>query len=222
MAEAKVSDSQHAVVMQFDNDLMESFKLRPEKLLVHGMCGPIYRACSTLGSGRRVAVKTFDLTGDKASKNQHYFDNECFMMKAMSHPNIMSMVGAGVCPTYAAIVMPYMNRSLLDVSSPLPASLARRYMLHVSRGLEHLHRNYIAHNDVKLDNILLGPNQRAYLTDFGLCVEVPKEPFKIKTRTVGGTREYLAPELVDVDRDSLVDPFKVITPFCLIYICLPE
>jgi len=40
-------------------------------------------------------------------------------------------------------------------------------------GVEHLHSQYIAHNDIKLENILVMPRGIAKLADFGFAYNPP-------------------------------------------------
>ena len=59
--------------------------------------------------------------------------------------------------------------------------------------LEHLHKNDILYRDLKPENILLCGDGYAKLTDFGLSLNKFKEN---TAKTICGTPEYLAPELL--------------------------
>ncbi|GFO42959.1 serine/threonine-protein kinase [Plakobranchus ocellatus] len=116
---------------------------------------------------------------------------------------------AARCPDYAALAMPYYSRgdlgSLPDTQSPRQVN---RYMSHVVRGLEHLHRQNIAHNDLKLENVFLDAQNRAHLGDLGLAVEVKDASRTALAGLVGGTREYWSPEKLGAGTRTRIDPFK--------------
>ncbi len=76
----------------------------------------------------------------------------------------------------------------------MPAPEVAFYMQQVLAGLQYLHDNQLLHRDIKLGNILLTRAGEAKIADFGLCTrkEFPQE----KKRTMCGTPNYLAPEII--------------------------
>jgi len=58
-----------------------------------------------------------------------------------------------------------------------------------------LHNNRIIHRDLKLGNIFLGKDLQVKLGDFGLAAKLEFEGEK--KRTICGTPNYIAPEVID-------------------------
>jgi serine/threonine protein kinase len=87
-------------------------------------------------------------------------------------------------------------------------NIARFYISEVIIGLEYLHSQGIIYRDLKPENILLGLDGHIKLTDFGLSKIVSETNFK--TRTLCGTPEYQAPEiLMDYEYDKSVDFWSI-------------
>jgi hypothetical protein len=82
---------------------------------------------------------------------------------------------------------------LIRGSGPLSPSVVARTGLQVLAALEAAHAAGIVHRDVKPSNIMMPPNGRAKLTDFGIA-QAADDPTLTKTGMVVGSPAYLAPE----------------------------
>lgn len=68
-----------------------------------------------------------------------------------------------------------------------------RLVAGVADGLAHAHENGVIHRDIKPHNLMLGPDRKLHITDFGLA-HLTSEPHITITGEVMGTPLYLAPE----------------------------
>lgn len=59
--------------------------------------------------------------------------------------------------------------------------------------IEHLHKHNVIYRDLKPENVLIGTDGYIKITDFGLSKINPEDDL---IKTVCGTPEYLAPEIV--------------------------
>ncbi|KAL7418214.1 kinase-like domain-containing protein [Mrakia frigida] len=107
-----------------------------------------------------------------------------------SHPSIITFESFIISPSYALVVMPYLER-LMPVN--ITEEEARPYFRGLISAVSFLHENMITHNDIKPANVLLRDDNTPVLVDFGFATkwdEKSNEPF---FSTISwGTPEYLS------------------------------
>ena len=92
---------------------------------------------------------------------------------SFTHNNLVKIHQADVATDGKVVIAMdyYPNGSITTLANPrnfLPLPEAVKATIEVLQGLEHLHLNNFFHNDVKPQNILRGPNDRAMLGDYGI------------------------------------------------------
>ncbi|CAA2946973.1 mitogen-activated protein kinase kinase kinase 18-like [Olea europaea var. sylvestris] len=77
----------------------------------------------------------------------------------------------------------------------LPESEVRRYTKALLKGLNYIHKFGYVHCDIKLQNILLGPNGGVKIADFGLAKRAEREKVGDFGCELRGTPLYMSPEM---------------------------
>lgn len=132
---------------------------------------------------QNVAVKIMDTK--KETIDQRLF--EAKIGSRLKHDNVTPILYADVCNkngnTLVVIAMPYCGNgnilSKLNSLNFLDIPIAIKYLTDVLKGLEYLHENGFYHGDIKPKNILIGDNNQAALSDYGLTTYSPTHDYVI-------------------------------------------
>ncbi len=129
------------------------------------------------------------------------FQREAQAVARLSHPNIVNIYDVGQENDIHYLIMEYVNgedlKTILKREKTLPFSQIIQFSLQVCTALEHAHENNIVHQDVKPHNILITPNGKAKLTDFGIAHDITTTMVtQTGKETIMGTAHYLSPEQV--------------------------
>jgi serine/threonine-protein kinase len=167
------------------------------EVIARGGMGTVYRGLHT-PTGRRVAVKVLapELTASQVACKR--FEQEFRAACRLDHPNIVRGLDAGEAEAGRFFVMELVDGDslgdLLARQGPLPPAEAVRLIAQVAEALEYAHEEGLVHRDLKPDNILLGPEGKALLTDFGLVKHLAAD-YDLTVPGHGlGTPNYIAPE----------------------------
>jgi serine/threonine-protein kinase len=169
---------------------------RIDRIATGGM-GEVWRARDTV-LGREVAVKVL---------KQEYADDPTFRARfaaearhaaGLHHPGIAAVFDYGAVEGEA----PYLVMELVD-GRPLSELLAgdraidpeqaRLLALQVAEGLAVAHQAGVVHRDVKPANLLVTPDGRVKITDFGIARATDSVQYT-QTGQIVGTPHYLSPE----------------------------
>ena len=183
--------------------------------LERGAHARVYLA-EDLTTGSPVALKILSPETALSSEFRVRLLREGRAMKAISHPNVASVIEAGETeegiPFLAMEAL--LGESLGDYvrREPIPLDTALILLRQAAAGLGAAHRAGIIHRDVKPDNfLLLGPPGEPYglkVIDFGLA-KLPDED-ESASHNVLGTAEYMAPEQILVEHvDARSDVYSL-------------
>lgn len=165
--------------------------------------------------GVRYAMKVFAAEGKDAAFLRKRFFAEGKILARLDHPRIVRVYDMDVTDGFAWFTMDYIEgpsgkpQTLADLPTSGATSEAKvsGWYDDVREALDVVHAAGIVHRDVKLENILIGRDGRAVLSDFGVS-RIIDDDLRRKlevTRTmvakdadmklVVGTAAYLAPEI---------------------------
>jgi serine/threonine protein kinase len=173
-----------------------------------GGMGEVYRA-RDIRLGRTVALKVLRVGADP--ELLHRLDREARAASALNHPNIVQIydVGEAAGQTGAHyVVMEHVEGETLRrlvARGPLPISELLDLGAQLADGLAKAHRAGIVHRDVKPENLMVTPEGRLKILDFGLAKLVVAPLGNMEAREtlsrhgteagmLLGTLEYMSPE----------------------------
>ncbi|KAL0573288.1 hypothetical protein V5O48_008671 [Marasmius crinis-equi] len=133
---------------------------------------------------------------------------EAIVWQQLKHPNLLPFVGMyylDKAREQLCLVSPWMERGnlvhyLKSTSTELVDHESLAY--DIATGLSHLHGMKIVHGDLKGVNILMTPDGRATIADFGLSRVADTHTLRLDTSTstqAKGTTRWLSPELLRPD-----------------------
>jgi len=173
---------------------------RVESRLAAGGMGVVYRA-RHLQLNQDVAVK---ILAQYLANDQEYvtrFFREAGAAGQIDHPNVVRVVDVGKHEDRYYLVMEFVSGDTLDrileTERKLPLARATKLMREIAAGLAAAHRAGIIHRDVKPGNIIVSPDGRPHLTDFGLARHTEARKGLTIEGTFLGTPEYASPEQVE-------------------------
>src|SRR5438045_2371325 len=142
-----------------------------EGIVGRGGMGVVYLA-EHLRLKRKVALKVLapELAADERFRSRFLVEAE--LAASLDHPSIVTVFDAGEADGLLYIAMRLVEgtdlRTLIERERPLAPDRAASIVGQVASALDAAHAKGLIHRDVKPANVLLGAQDHAYLTDFGL------------------------------------------------------
>ncbi len=170
---------------------------RGERIAAGGM-GEVWRATDTV-LGRQVAVKILKSEYADDPTFRARFAAEARHAAGLHHPGIAAVFDYGLLREGNA---PYLVMELVDGKplsdllangQPIDPEQARLLGLQVAEALAVAHAAGVVHRDVKPANLLVTPDGRVKITDFGIARATGSVAFT-QTGQILGTPQYLSPE----------------------------
>jgi len=166
--------------------------------LGRGGTSVVYRA-EHVRLGRTAALKLLSPGLGEADFSDRFL-RESRLAASLDHPSIVPVYDAGEEDGLLYIAMACVEgtdlRTLIQQEGALPLRRALFILGQIASALDAAHARGLVHRDVKPANILVAPEDRAYLSDFGAVKELASAGMT-RTGAFVGTIEYCAPEQIE-------------------------
>ena len=195
------------------NELIGSYRiLRP---LGHGGMGAVFEV-EHIKLGVHYALKIYTLEDDNAELFRKKFAAEGRLLARLNHPNLVRVIDLDIDEKrgvlyYVMDLVLYKDGEARTLDDVELGSADEGYLFdwfrQLSDALGYIHSQGIVHRDIKLNNILLAPDARVFLSDFGISrvvsdrlrSEIGVTCTKVSAAGSGfvvGTQGYMAPEVL--------------------------
>ena len=157
----------------------------------------VYRARDTMLE-RSVAVKVLRESYSRDPAFLERFRQEAKAAANLSHPNIVTVHDFGLDNGQIFIVMEYVPgtdlKTLLNQRDRFIPEEALPLLIQACAGIGYAHRAGLVHCDVKPQNLLVTPDKRLKVTDFGIARALSTIQPEEQSDVVWGSPQYFSPE----------------------------
>ena len=166
------------------------------EILGEGGMAFVYKARDTQPE-RFVAIKTLKPNYVNQETFVERFKREAKTAANLNHPNIVQIFDWGI-EDEPYFVMEYIEGNTLTsiIAKNRTISLSDILFIgaQVSNGLHAAHQKGLVHRDIKPGNIMITPDGKVKVTDFGIVSLQNEESDITKTGSILGTASYISPE----------------------------
>ena len=169
------------------------------RLIGIGSYGKVYVA-SRNSNNKLYAIKILNKDRINNKIQIKSINTERFILGKLNHPFIMRLNYAFQTKKSLYFITQFMHGGELNYhiykekNNYFSEGKTKFYAAEIILGLNYLHNNNCIYRDLKPENVLIDKNGHIKLTDFGLSKLC--EDFPCKTKSMCGTPEYLAPEIL--------------------------
>jgi serine/threonine-protein kinase len=172
-------------------------RYRLDKKLGQGGMALVYQA-TDLMLERTIAVKILRKTFSTSLPFQERFKEEARAAANLTHPNIVTVHDFGFDKGRLFIVMEFVPgtdlKAIIREYAPLPIEQASRLFIQACAGIGYAHRAGLVHCDIKPHNMLVTPDYRVKVTDFGIARAMASVKPDERTNAIWGSPAYFSPE----------------------------
>jgi serine/threonine protein kinase len=176
---------------------------RLDDVVAQSGMGTLYRA-TDLRNGRRVAVKIPKPEMEADPVLLERFRREQEIGQLLDHPGIVKTLD-GEERSRLYMVQEWVDgrllRAVMNQDRPLGVERATRIALAMCEAVDAMHKMGIVHRDLKPENVMVGPDDRIKIIDFGIAMkEDARRITQVGFSSLLGTPDYISPEQVQGKR----------------------
>ena len=164
-----------------------------------GAMGVVYKAHDPQ-IDRTIALKVLRQDRVISQEFVQRFLKEARAIGRLSHPSMVTVYDAGQDQGTIFIAMELLTgKSLREMMRMKRMGYQDivRIGVQIAEALDYAHQKGIVHRDIKPSNIILDPDGRVKITDFGIArIEDPGSPHQTRAGEILGTPVYMSPEQV--------------------------
>ncbi len=169
-----------------------------ENELGSGGMAHVYQATDTMLE-RKIAIKVLKEDFSSSPAFQERFKQEARAAANLTHPNIVTIHDFGLDQKRLFIVMEYvpgtdLKHLIRESEDGLPIEQATRLFIQACAGVGYAHRAGLVHCDIKPHNMLITPDNRLKVTDFGIARALASINPEERTDAIWGSPSYFSPE----------------------------
>jgi serine/threonine-protein kinase len=147
---------------------------------------------------RAVAVKVIKTLREAGRDLSHRAQAEAQVLAAMTHPNLVRVMDAGVMGGLVYIVMEKLDgrtlRHALMALSRLTVPEGLNLAIQIAEGMQVAHDSGVIHRDLKPENIFIESDSHVKVLDFGVAKVLGASPVTTQKDRLQGTVFYMSPE----------------------------
>lgn len=181
-----------------ENPTSPGSRWKKGKLLGRGTFGHVYVGFNS-DTGEMCAMKEVTLFSDdaKSKESAKQLGQEIALLSRLRHPNIVQYYGSESVGDRLYIYLEYVSGGsiykILQEYGKLGEPAIRSYTQQILSGLAYLHAKSTVHRDIKGANILVDPNGRVKLADFGMAKHITGQSCPLSFK---GSPYWMAPEVI--------------------------
>lgn len=183
--------------MTLSPDLVLADRYRIVEKVGSGGMADVYRAFDEKEK-RDVAIKILRKESAEDVDFLRRFRAEALAVKQLSHDGIVQMFDLGEYEGIPYIVLEFIEgqtlKQMIRDKGALPPELANDYMVQICDALQHAHQKNLVHRDIKPQNIMITPDNKVKIMDFGIARFVDASTITYAGGNVLGSVHYVSPE----------------------------
>ena len=151
----------------------------------------------------KYAMKVYEREKLNDSTKRKCVYREIEIMKNIDHKNIVKLHEVIQTQKQILIIMEYINgismREYYNKNikhqklNPQKELIIKNFFIQIFSAMSYIHKNHMAHRDIKLENILIDKNQQIKIIDFGFGMYNPEDKLQ---GFFCGTPNYMPPEII--------------------------
>lgn len=180
------------------------------KMLGKGGFAKVYH-CTSLDTNRSYAVKVVQKANLVKSRARQKLQAEIKIHRLLKHKHVCEykhfFEDKSNCYILLELCQNQSMNELLKRRKRLTEPEVKYYLSQILLSVQYMHKLNVIHRDLKLGNLFLDKQLRVKVGDFGLATKLSASDEKRKT--ICGTPNYIAPEVIEGDKEKRGHSFEV-------------